>query len=259
MKKKFGLTALLVALMVLSVSVFTACGGGAKNDSDQKEIEQAEEQETHPPADAEPAESAEPGHQVQAESTTTHTAENAQAYVKAILDLMCTGDYDHSVNMIDIKPGEESTLFDNAFAVVANNAGINEELQNEFIAVFKEAYSKCRYSVGEAVPTEDGGYDVTVSIEPLNVYSGSEEKIKEKISERAAELDVSNMTDEDKNDLVYSVLIEVIHENLEEPAYGELQDVVVHYGLLDKANNAYGISAEESMKFTNILISTDLD
>ena len=39
--------------------------------------------------------------------------EEAQAYVKAVLDLMCTGDYDHSVDLADIEEGKESEVRDN--------------------------------------------------------------------------------------------------------------------------------------------------
>ena len=256
MKKKFGLTALLVALMILSVSVFTACGGGSGNDSNKKEAEQTAEQA---PAEAEPAESAEPAPQVEAGSTAKPSAEDAQAYVKAIMDLMCTGDYDHSVNMTDIVAGEETALRDDTIAAtvasIGGDAGLSEEIQSDFTEVLKEAFSKCKYTVGEAVPTEDGGYDVTVSVEPLKIYSGAQEKLKEKLSSQ----DVSTLTEEEQNDLVYTSIVEIIRENLAEPAYGAPREVIVHYELLDAANNLYGLTEEEGTRLGEVLFSADME
>lgn len=262
MKKKFRLTALLVALMVFSVSVFTACGGSSGNNDSQKEPGQAAEQEAQAPAETEPSESdgtEEAAPQAQADSAVKPSAEDAQAYVKAMLDLMCTGTYDHSVNMADIVAGEETALRDDTIAstvaAIGGDAGLSEELQSDFAEVLKESFSKCRYTVGDAVPAEDGGYDVTVSIEPLKIYSGAEERLKEKLSSQ----DVSGLTEEEKTNLVYTAIIEIIRENLEEPAYSEPREVVVHYGLLDEANNAYGLTEEEGKKLGELLFSADME
>ena len=261
MKKRFRLTALLAALMVLSVSVFTACGGSSKGDGGQKEAVEAKKQEAEAPSEAEPAEAAESAAetQAQAESAAVPTAEDARAYVKAVLDLMCTGEYDHSVNMTDITAGEESTLRDDTIAAtvasIGGSAGLSEDNQSGFTEALKEAFSKCKYTVGEAVPTEDGGYDVTVSIEPLMIYSGAQEKMTEKLSSQ----DVSGLSEEEQNNLIYSAIIEIIRENLEEPVYGEPREVVVHYGIIDEANNIYGLTEEEGEKLGAALFSPDTE
>ena len=46
----------------------------------------------------------------------------------------------------------------------------------------REAFAKSKYTVGDAVPTEDGGYDVTVTIEPLKLYAGAQTKLAERIT-----------------------------------------------------------------------------
>ena len=136
---------------------------------------------------------------------------------------------------------------------------MSEELQGDFITVLKAAFSKCKYTVGGAVPTEDGGYDVTVTVDPLKVYTVSEEKMLENLSEKTVGLNVNNMSDEDKNNLINSILIEIIQDNLKEPTYSETQEVVVHYGLLDDTNNIYGLSEEDSTKIADVLITYDMD
>lgn len=256
MKSKLRLTALLLTFVLLNVSILTGCGNSSKEDNAQKEVIEEEKQEAATTEETELVEEV-PQPQSESSSSATPTAEDARAYVKAFLDLICTGDYDHSVNMIDIDPGEESAIVEEGLALAASEMGMSEELQSDFIDVLKAAFSKCKYTVGDSVPTDDGGYDVTVSIEPLNVYYGGEKKIEEKASEKTAGLDIDNMPDEDKNNLAFSILIEIIRENLEEPVYSEPKEVIVHYGLLDEANNVYGLSEEEGKKLAEALISYD--
>ena len=259
MKNKLRLTALLVAVAMLSVSVLTGCGGSSSGDT-KKEAEQAaavQEEQAEAPAETEAAK--EETAAAETPKTGAPTAEDARAYVQAVLDIMCTGDYDHSVELSDIPEGEEAQLRDStiasAVAVIASDSGLNEEVQGEFTEVMGEAFSKSKYTVGEAVPTEDGGYDVTVTIEPLKLYKGAEAKLKEKVTED----DVKGLSDEERNNLVFSKIAEILHENLEEPEYGEPQDVVVHYGIIDEQNNLWGVSEEEGEKLGALLFSADME
>ena len=149
MKNKLRLTAILVAVAMLSVTVFTGCGGsgsGGKKDA------------------AEPA-----------------AVQEAQAEAEA------PADYDHSVNLSDIPEGEEANLRDStiesAVAAIASDSGLSEDVQADFAEVMREAFAKSKYTVGDAVPTEDGGYDVTVTIEPLKLYAGAQTKLAERITD----------------------------------------------------------------------------
>ena len=65
MKRKHTLTALLIVVMMLAVSMLTGC------------------------------------------APKLPTAEDAQNYTKAVMDLMCTGDYDHNVKIADVEEGKE--------------------------------------------------------------------------------------------------------------------------------------------------------
>ena len=67
------------------------------------------------------------------------------------------------------------------------------------------------------------------------------------------------MTEEEANDLVYSAIVEVIRENLEEPVYEDPQEVVVYYGKTDESSNTYGISEEDGEKLGAILFSQDTE
>lgn len=264
MKNKLRLTAILVAVAMLSVTVFTGCGGsgsGGKKDAAEPAAVQEAQAEAEAPAEAEAAkeEAAAAEAPAEAPKADAPTAEDAKAYVKAILDIMCTGDYDHSVNLSDIPEGEEANLRDStiesAVAAIASDSGLSEDVQADFAEVMREAFAKSKYTVGDAVPTEDGGYDVTVTIEPLKLYAGAQTKLAERITQD----DIAGLSEENANNLIYSKIAEIIRENLEEPEYGEPQDVVVHYGLIDEQNNIWGVSEEEGEKLGEVLFSADME
>ena len=141
MKRKHTLTALLIVVMMLAVSMLTGC------------------------------------------APKLPTAEDAQNYTKAVLDLMCTGDYDHNVKLADVEEGKElemrDAMIDDALQSIAGDAGLTDDVTAEFKDVLIEAFAKCKYTVGEAVQTGDGEYDVTVSIEPLKLFAGVQGKLME--------------------------------------------------------------------------------
>ena len=259
MKNKLRLTALLVAVAMLSVSVLTGCGGSSSGDT-KKEAEQAaavQEEQAEAPAETEAAK--EETAAAETPKTGAPTAEDARAYVQAVLDIMCTGDYDHSVELSDIPEGEEAQLRDStiesAVESIASDAGLSEEVKADFTDVMRVAFSKAKYTVGEAVPTEDGGYDVTVTIEPLKMYAGAADKLPERVSQD----ELAGLSEEETNNLIYSKVIEIVRENLEEPEYGEPQDIIVHYGIIDEQNNLWGVSEEEGEKLGALLFSADME
>lgn len=259
MKNKLRLTALLVAVAMLSVSVLTGCGGSS-SDNTKKEAEETatvQEEQAEAPAEAEAVK--EETAAAETPKTDAPTAEDAKAYVKAVLDIMCTGDYDHSVDLADIPEGEEAQLRDStiqsAVAAIASDAGLSEEVQADFTDVMRDAFSKAKYTVGDAVPTEDGGYDVTVTIEPLKLYAGATTKLQEKVTAD----DIAGLSEEEANNLIYTKIAEIIRENLEEPEYAEPQDIVVHYGIIDEQNNLWGVSEEEGEKLGEILFSAEME
>ena len=226
----------------------------------KKEAEQAaavQEEQAEAPAETEAAK--EETAAAETPKTGAPTAEDARAYVQAVLDIMCTGDYDHSVELSDIPEGEEAQLRDStiesAVESIASDAGLSEEVKADFTDVMRVAFSKAKYTVGEAVPTEDGGYDVTVTIEPLKMYAGATDKLQEKITAD----EIAGLSEEEANNLIYSKVIEIVRENLEEPEYGEPQDIIVHYGIIDEQNNLWGVSEEEGEKLGALLFSADME
>ena len=173
MKRKQTITALLMVVTMLAVSMLTGC------------------------------------------APKLPTAEDAQNYTKAVLDLMCTGDYDHSVSLSDVEEGKEletrDAMIDDALRSIAGDAGLTDEVTAEFKDVLIEAFAKCKYTIGEAVQTGDGEYDVTVSIEPLKLFSGVQEKLMEQSATLYEDVDdPSALSEQELNSRIYSLMAKLI-------------------------------------------------
>ena len=188
--------------------------------------------------------------------------EEAQAYVKAVLDLMCTGDYDHEVNLADIEEGKESetrdAVVDQMIAEIGSQQNLNDEVKSSFRELMLAALGKAKYTVGEAVETEDGGYDVTVTLEPLQLFTGVSEELDAVLEERvAAEADkILAMSEDEQTNYVMEILIELLNKKIEDPQYDDAEDVVVHYGPMDGQENVYGCTEAEGEKLGAKLFST---
>ena len=188
--------------------------------------------------------------------------EDARAYVKAVLDLMCTGDYDRSVDLADIEEGKETevrdNLIDEMMAGISSKSNLNEEVTNDFKEFMISALEKAKYTVGDAVETDDGGYDVTVSIEPLQVFTGVDKELNSVLEERvAAESDkILAMSEEEQTNYVMAIVIELLNKKLEDPKYDPAEDVVVHYGPMEGQKGVYGCTEAEGEKLGSKLFST---
>jgi hypothetical protein len=188
--------------------------------------------------------------------------EEAQAYVKAVLDLMCTGDYDHEVNLADIEEGKESetrdAVVDQMIAEIGSQQNLNDEVKSSFRELMLAALGKAKYTVGEAVETEDGGYDVTVTLEPLQLFTGVSEELDAVLEERvAAEADkILAMSEDEQTNYVMEILIELLNKKIEDPQYDDAEDVVVHYGPMEGQENVYGCTEAEGEKLGSKLFST---
>lgn len=221
MKKQFRIPAVLLAVLIMTASLLAGCG------------------------------------------STGPTEEDARQYVQAVLDLMCTGEYDESVKFEDVEEGKElavrDEIIDAQLASLAGSEGLDEETTEKFRAFLVRAFASCKYTVGEAVKTGDEqgtGYDVTVSIEPLKVFNGAMESMQKEMENLTSDTDkLMNMTEEEMYSSIYDTLFEVLNRNLDTPSYEEPQEIVVHYGIIDKEKNIYGTSAEDGEKLGSVLFS----
>ncbi len=189
--------------------------------------------------------------------------EDAQAYVKAVLDLMCTGDYDHSVDLSDIEEGKETetrdALIGEMMSGIGSESSLNEDVTKAFGDFMIKALENAKYTVGDAVETDDGGYDVSVSIEPLKIFTGVDEELNAVLEEKvAAESDkILAMSEEEQTNYVMEILLEILNKKLENPEYDAPEEVVVHYGPLEDQDGVYGCTEAEGEKLGSKLFSQE--
>ena len=187
--------------------------------------------------------------------------EDAQAYVKAVLDLICTGDYDHAVDLADVEEGKESDIRDGIIsemmAGISSQANLNEDVAKSFSDFMISALGKANYTVGDAVATDDGGYDVTVSIQPLQVFTGIDEELNAVLEERVAEEPdkILAMSQDEQTNYVMEILIELLNNKIAEPEYDPAEEVVVHYGPMEGQDGVYGCTEAEGEKLGAKLFS----
>ena len=172
------------------------------------------------------------------------TEKDAKAYVKAVLDIICTGDYDHSVKFADLNATEakqtRKELLDSVEESLTGSGDIElpEETIKHFHDVMDKALQKCRYTVDEAVAAGDG-YDVTVTIEPLVVMESA--KISDNLmSYLLSSPGVASLSQEQITVAAMDYVIDCIEENLAEPVYASPEKITVHYGPLQ--GDTYGVS-----------------
>lgn len=189
--------------------------------------------------------------------------EDAQAYVKAVLDLICTGDYDHAVELVDVEEGKESEIRDNIInemmTGVSSQANLSEDVTKSFTDFMISALEKTNYTVGDAVATDDGGYDVTVSIKPLQIFTGISDELSDVLEERvASEPDkILAMSEEEQTNYVMEILIELLNNKIADPKYDPEEEVVVHYGPMEGQEGVYGCTEAEGEKLGSKLFSTE--
>lgn len=224
MKKRFRVLAAVLTAVMLMTAVLSGCGSSAPSEADAKK------------------------------------------YVQAVLDLMCTGEYDKSVKFADIEDGKELELrdemFDEMLDSITAEVSMDDETKDKFRDFIIRAFANCKYSVTDAVKTDDDGevgYDVTVSIEPLRVFDGAVESIQEEMSALTSDTEkLMSMTEEEMYAMVFDALFDILNKNLDNPAYDEAKEVIVHYRLIEDGDQKiYGTSAEDGEKLGEAMFSTD--
>lgn len=180
------------------------------------------------------------------EQAPVSVEEDAENYVKAVLDLMCTGEYDHSVTFADVESGKEQASRDamikGIVASIADDNDLNEAQRAELGDSIARAFTICRYSIKDVKETGDGGCDVTVSIEPLRLFTDVSDVLYQRAEELSGDTEKAiAMTGEEQTAALAAVLITQLNQNLDNPQYAPAEEVVVHYGILEGTEDRYGI------------------
>ena len=175
------------------------------------------------------------------------TDEDAEKYVKAVLDLMCTGDYDRSVNLADadeLETAVEDTV-DEAINALTAQMALSEDVIADFREVLLTMFSKAKYTVGKATQTEDG-FDVPVVMQPIVFGEKIEAAVNEGVAEMMNDPNGVNMTEQEVTNRLMRYAVDALRDELEDPHYGESTEVVVHYKELQ--DGLWGVDEADGAK-----------
>ena len=196
------------------------------------------------------------------EQTSVSIKEDAESYVKAVLDLICIGEYDHSVTFADVESVKERASRDAMISEIINYVSedndLTEEQRAELGGIIARAFTTCRSSIKDVKETDDGGCDVTVSIEPLKLFTGVSDVLDQKVEELSKNTESAiTMTEEEQTAALTSVLFAQLNQNLDNPQYAPAEEVVVHYGLLEGTEDRYGIDENAGKALGEKLFSSE--
>ena len=189
------------------------------------------------------------------------TKEDAMDYVQAVLDGICTGDYDHSVKFVDMEESDLTNMREevlDAFMDGLMGSGeltLSEETAKSFRDVMDKALTKCKYQVVDAVEKENG-YDVTVSIEPLKVMDS--ENLQHELTNYLLTVpNILSMSEDEIMEVAMKYIAEQIDAGLDSPAYDDAVQVTVSYTELEKGQ--YGVSKEDGERLGEKMFSVNAD
>ena len=153
-------------------------------------------------------------------------------------------DFGEYAKITDSSEEEAKKLFDNNIDTVTNSLGFSalgatEETTEKYRELLKEIFSKVKYTVGEAKET-DGSFEVEVKAEPMEIFSGIQDELIEKLQDKVAE---SGVEEDEVNQLAIDMLYDLLSEKLAEVSYGEAQSVTVH--VTKDSNNVWNITESD--------------
>lgn len=157
--------------------------------------------------------------------------EDAKAYVQSTLDAGYKASFDEYVKITDSTKEEAQKLFDNNIDTVTNSLGFSalgatEETNDKYRELFKEIFSKAKYTVGDAKETDDG-FEVEVKAEPMQIFSGIEEELVAKLQEEVTKSG-GDIKEDEINQLAIDMMYDLLTEKIASVEYGEPQSVTVH-------------------------------
>ncbi len=171
--------------------------------------------------------------------------DDAKAYVQATLDAGYKADFDEYAKITDSTKEEAQKLFDNNIDTVTNSLrfsalGATEETTEKYRELLKEIFAKAKYTVGEAKEKE-GGFEVEVKAEPMQIFSGVQDELLTKLQEEVAK---SGQSKEDEiNQLAIDMLYDLLNEKLGSVTYGEPQSITVH--VTKDSSNVWNITESD--------------
>jgi len=110
---------------------------------------------------------------------------NPEGYVKAVLDQSLKGEVRVASQLMEgttedqLRAQYEAGITSFVKNSIASGVELEDELQGKYVELCKKVFGAMKYEVKEAKDAKDGGFEVTVSYKPANVFTNFISKIGE--------------------------------------------------------------------------------
>lgn len=193
------------------------------------------------------------------------TADDAQEYVESLLEMTCNGNSDGPTSPADTgtaaEPDHPSSDMSNSLFSILDDAGLSEDVRNQFKTYLGEVGKHCRYSVIKTEQTYDQetpGYAITVSIEPVKAFKNASTILNEILKEKEGDAGALSGTSPEELQIgIFREMFQTLSDQLDQVEYAPAEEITVYYKLMDEGKNLYGISEDDCRKLGEKLISPE--
>ena len=190
---------------------------------------------------------------------------DACAYMQAILDVSYKNETESYMEITGVTQEEADEIFKKNLDATMHEFStteLPEELEENYRLLFEDTVKQVKYTVGEAVESEDKNYTVEVAVEPILLFDETYEEFQNKTEEYASEISNNVMSgeelpsDDEIQNQVYQTYYEVLKTALNnELSYGEAENITVHMNRME--DGAYEIPEEDLRALDQAMISQE--
>lgn len=194
------------------------------------------------------------------------TSFDASAYTQAVLDVSYKNETEKYIELTGASEEEAEVVFqENLDSTMEEfkTMELSEELEKNYRSLFEDIIKQVKYTVGEAVKTEEGNYTVDVTVEPITLFEDTYEEFQTKAEAYAADITNAVMSgeempsDEEMQADVYRLYYEILNAGvMSGMKYGEPEVVTIHINKTD--DGTYEIAGEDIRALDEKLISQEI-
>jgi hypothetical protein len=137
---------------------------------------------------------------------------------------------------------------------------LSDETTEKVAELYRNIYSKVRYSVGGATKTDETTFSVEVTIEPLDLFERVQSDFEQFVGEsdfyeKYVNTDVDNMTDAERSQYDEDwaqAMLELCNEELENAGYKDAENLTMK--VVENEDGVWYVSEDDFYNFTDRII-----
>lgn len=192
---------------------------------------------------------------------------NPEGYVKAVLDQSLKGEVKMASQLMagttedKLREQYEAGITSFVKNSITSGVELDEELQGKYIELCKKVFGAMKYDVKDAKDVEGGGYEVTVSYQPSNVFMNFITKIGEenqRLTEKVENGEYRGTLEEINSQMQKDFLTNayaLFEECFNAMEYGEEETYV--FAIVKDAEGMYDLDEAQISEFITKILNLD--